>query len=962
MLSGRYPAEKRFVMADSRGKSNLRPARKRKLFWLGLFLWTAAAALSQNPEILFIPHPQESRNGQPSLAFAGDGTAWLAWPTFRRGEIRLAVSLLRAGRWSQTVPPDSSPGAQIDPQWADGPGMFEIPNLVYSAYVDGEWRVRQVVHQGAGWSEPYELGKGIHPTAAASREGIWAAWEDDGRIVIGHLNAGSRAKEFECIRPEPASAEYLSYPRLASGPGGEVWLAWAAARRGYQSIRVQRIDKPGYSQLTVDDGSGVNRDPAISVDSLGRVWIVYESLGEESVPSVGPAGTRTPVYILDRTYRVEYPSRMLRITDGKNWWVPPTPEAPDPGLMPNLICSSRGVVWLVSRSFVGFENPLRYFPPVCESLGADGWVHYGTAWLDGPCYKAPVSLAEDPGGTVWLAWAQHDRKKMGAFETPSWTHLDGPDRIALAPMPERTGGGKPVLLPLKKSEPTPAALPPDPKYTVSVGDETLTVYFGDLHQHSEFSGCGRMNGRIEQNQAYTRHVRGLDFMCTTDHGEHLNDHTWRWTQLTASQYDRPGRFVVFTGFEWTSEFDAGGNLNRGHYNAVFREIGSGDRYFSASDPDTNTPLELWEALKKTAGGPARVLTFPHHPSRRLAWVSWNYYDPEMVPLMEIVQARGSYEYDGCFQGLEIDNDAARVRGHYIRDGLERGLRWGLIGAGDHGGRQLTAVFAGSLDRRALFDSLKSRRVYATSGEKMLMDFRVNGRFMGEEFRHKGGDREIGVRVVGTALLVQVDLIRNGRVIQQWNPSALEVETTFKDREPLFRRENYYYLRALQKDGGQAWTSPVWVINTSAEGQFCFQVGGDELRVIYPDEETDFSVLMHNETEEPVQGTVRLRIPEGWSTREAEGIPVRCEAGEWRQAVFHVTASRPALTKLSLPEVAVRMELPDGRTLISPLFVVGSPVPLSRDEKAILIDARAEIPAERFAEFLAATAELWEKEK
>jgi hypothetical protein len=529
-------------------------------------------------------------------------------------------------------------------------------------------------------------------------------------------------------------------------------------------------------------------------------------------------------------------------------------------------------------------------------------------------------------------------------------------------MPERGEGGKPILLPFQKSESAPPAPSSDPQYTVSHGDKNLTVYFGDLHQHSEFSGCGRMNGRIEQNQTYTRDVRGLDFMCTIDHAEHLNDHTWRWTQLTASQNDRPGRFVVFTGFEWTSEFDAGGNLNRGHYNAIFREIGGGGRYFSASDPDTNTPLELWDALKKTAGGPARVLTFPHHPSRRMAWISWNYYDPEMVPLMEIVQARGSYEYDGCFQGLEIDNDAARVRGHYIRDGLERGLRWGLIGAGDHGGRQLAAVFAESLDRGALFDSLRSRRVYATSGEKMLMDIRIDGRLMGEEFKHEGGDRVIRLRVVGTAPLVQVDLIRNGRVIQRWNPGARELEKMLKDQEPLFRRENYYYLRALQKDGGQAWTSPIWVINASAEGQFRFQVGGDELRVIYPDEETDFSVLMHNETDEPVRGTVRLRIPEGWRAREAEGIPVRCEAGEWRQAVFHVTASRSALTKLSLPEIAVGMELPDGRTLASPLFVVASPVPLTREEKATLIDARTEIPASRYAEFLAATADLWEKEK
>jgi hypothetical protein len=932
------------------------------IFCLFLFLSTAASAPAPDQGIRFIPHPEESRSGPPALIFTADGTAWVAWPAFQKGEIRLAVAKNMKKKWSQAAPPDPANGPQIDPQWADGPHRPENPDLVYSVYEDGVWKVRHVSHEGRGWSGPCELGRGIHPAAVSSREGIWAAWEDDGRIIFKKKSGVSWERDFASLSPDPEAGESLSNPRLAAGPGGEVWLSWSAARKGYQSVRVKRIDKEGHPELTVDDGSGVNRDPALSVDAEGRAWIVYESLTAAGETGAGTDETGRPLYLLDRPYRVEFASRILRVTDGKNWWIPAEPGNPAPGLVPSVLCSSRGVVWVVSRSFVGSKAPFKYFPPIVESLGSDGWVQHGIAWLGGQCYKAPTSLAEDPDGTVWLAWAQHDREKKGFFDTPSWAHLDGPDKIAIAPMPARTAAGRPVLTPVVKNKPPVPSPLRDPVYTVSLEGKTLNVYFGDLHQHSEFSGCGRMNGRIDQNQPYTRHVRGLDFMSTIDHGEHLNDHTWRWTQLTSSQNDRPGRFVVFTGFEWTSEFDGGGNLYRGHYNAIFREIGGGDRYFSASDPDTNTPLELWEALRKSAGGSARVLTFPHHPSRRMAWVSWNYYDPEMVPLMEIVQARGSYEHEGCLQGLDVDNDATRVHGHYIHDGLERGMRWGFVGGGDHGGRQLTAVFAPRLDRQALFDSLKQRRVYATSGEKMLLDVRVNGRFMGEEFTLEERDREIQIKVVGTAPLVQVDLFRNGRVIRQWNPNTRELERAISDKEPLFERENYYYLRALQKDGGQAWTSPIWVIDPAVEGRFRFQVGGDELQVIYPDQETDFSVLMHNETDAPVQGIVRLRIPEGWTAKEKEGIPVRCEARGWRQAVFRVTAPRRSLTEICLPEMTAEIGLDDGRTLTSPLFVVGSPGPLSREQKAVLIDARTEIPASRFAEYLAAMAEIWEKER
>ena len=88
----------------------------------------------------------------------------------------------------------------------------------------------------------------------------------------------------------------------------------------------------------------------------------------------------------------------------------------------------------------------------------------------------------------------------------------------------------------------------------------------------------------------------------------------------------------------------------------------------------------------------------------------------------------------------------------------------------------------------------------------------------------------------------------------------------------------------------------------------------------------------------------------------------CPAGGWRQAVFHVTVPPGSLTEPGLPEVAAAMDFPDGRTLASPLFVVASPFALSREDKAVLMDARTEIPASRFAEFLREMAKSWSKEE
>ena len=862
--------------------------------------------------------------------------------------------------WKAIAYPDPTPSDQMEPQWGkEGEnGLF----LVYSAFETGQWSIRKVSWKRNGWSPPETIGKGIRPSACDSNGRQWIAWADGGRIYIRTSNdLWDETKELK-----PASDDiHYSHPKLAGGPGGTVWLAWTESQPGYQSVKLKRLDLTEAVILTVDDGQGVNRNPGLSVDREGRAWLVYEALEDPEAEDADgvefPADEGGSRYIMDRNFFVRNPSQVVVVTDGRQWWKPVVPDDSALGLLPNIFCAASGGVYLLSRSFMGHSQPYREFFPLLESLGPSGWTNHGVLGPERKGYKERLDFAESLTGEIWTAWITNDREKITGTQSPSWSLLDGDDSIHVVRLPGAGLMGEPALELFSHS---PDALPSHaafPQYRADVEGQMLNVYFGDPHQHSEYSGCGRLNGRIDQNQHYTRHVRGLDFMSTIDHGEHLNDHNWRMMQLVSERHNTPGSFVTFTGFEWTSEFDRGGNLYRGHYNALFRDVGRGDTYFSASLPHTNTPLELWNALKNAVGGPERVLTFAHHTSRRMAWISWNYYDPEMVPLIEIAQARGSYEYEGSFSHQEHLNDCSRVSGHYIQDGLARGMRWGFVAGGDHGGRQLTAVFSPSLEREEVFDSLKKRRVYATNGERIFLDIRVDGHFMGEEYTDTDEVREGVIRVTGTSPLIQVDLVRNGRVLRQWNPQKKELEIFWKDEEPLLLRENSYYLRAVQLDGGQAWSSPIWVISPENSGEFRFQVGGDELHVIYEEQEADISILMHNETSETVSGRVRLDVPATWEVKEKEGIAVTCFPGGWKQAVFHVRVPGGAFAQLCLPEVSACFDGADGGSLRSALFVVGSPSPLSRERKAVLMDARSSLPAARFAVYFKKTAEIWEKE-
>jgi Protein of unknown function (DUF3604) len=906
-------------------------------------VFTSKLPAAENKDMQYMLVSEKARNDSPSIIFDEDGVLWVAWCAFENGHYRLSIRKKEDGKWSDVQTPDDSVGDQVEPQWAIGGNRS--PVLVYTVYNKPNWTVRVIERRGKGWTKPQELGVGSRPVAAVVAGQVWVVWEQDGCLAV--LNP---RRDGLTLKPTGSFSSY-NHPCLATGPKDEVWMAWDASQAGYQSVKLQRVDLKNQEILTVDDGSGVNREPKISIDGKGLVWIVYESmhmdldLSRRNMKSVG-----APVYLFERGHKVAKPSTLLRVTDGRNWWATDKPETPAYGLAPSLLCSKDGPVWLLSRRYDRFY-------PLCEELDSGGWKNHRYAWGELRSYKVPMALAEAPDGQVWTAWAHQYRERTGMRKAPCWSVLDGNDAIIIAPMPKPAQGGAPTLHAMKREAVEPPAPIDFPSYQAKYKGENLNVYFGDLHVHSEYSTCGRWNGALDQNHLYSNLIRGLDFFCTSDHAEHLNDHNWRHMQLVAQKYNKPGSFATYTGFEWTSEFDKGGNLNRGHYNVVFRSVDDGDYYYSSSDTRYNTPMELWKAIRGSVG-PQNALTFAHHTSRRMAWLTWNYYDPEMAPLIEIAQSRGSYEYDGCFDGLVKENDCSRVRGHFIQDGLNRGMRHGFVASGDHGGRTLTAVFAPKLDRDTIFENLQAKRTFATNGERMFVDFRLNGHFMGDAFQLQSPRRKIEISATGTDYITQIEVFRNGRVINQWNLYHKSRKVRFTDKEPLYQRENYYYVRVTQKDGGLAWSSPIWVTDPRIPGDFHFQIGGDELHVVYPDQESDFSILMHNQTDEKVQGKVHLDVPDGWKIREGKSMAVECAPGEWKHAIFNVTASSSGVTQLCMPTVKARFEYPNGKQLQSELFVVGSPVFVSRAQKAQLVDAKTDVPLDKFENFIRRIEKIW----
>ncbi len=156
-----------------------------------------------------------------------------------------------------------------------------------------------------------------------------------------------------------------------------------------------------------------------------------------------------------------------------------------------------------------------------------------------------------------------------------------------------------------------------------------------------------------------------------------------------------------------------------------------------------------------------------------------------------------------------------------------GRRFGVIGSSDEhsgqGGRRhggLAAVWAEALTREAIFDALRERRCYATTGERILVDFSVDGVPMGGcAKRSKGSKLKIRLQVWGTDLLLRVEILRHRFGADTGflpvlsvppRPESMDAEFEIEDQ---FSGHAVYYARITQEPlewPAMAWTSPVWI--------------------------------------------------------------------------------------------------------------------------------------------------------
>ena len=272
------------------------------------------------------------------------------------------------------------------------------------------------------------------------------------------------------------------------------------------------------------------------------------------------------------------------------------------------------------------------------------------------------------------------------------------------------------------------------------------LYWGDSH-----GGQVAMAEKIPDFFEYARDVAAIDFAGYQRNDHVLSKRDWALQQTAERAYDQPGRFVALPGYEWSANTSRGGHHNvyfRRHDQPIRRSDHGGLEDKSDADTDLYHIQDVYEAFRNSDA----VITA--HVGGEHSDLS--YHDPALEPAVEVTSDHGTFEW-------------------ILHEALQRNYKMGFFGGSDsHNGRPgndtpgfqhrryakagLAAVYAPELTIPAVLSAYKDRRIYATTGARILMHTEATGHLMGAEFT-TSEKPQISAFIAGTAPFESVELFR-----------------------------------------------------------------------------------------------------------------------------------------------------------------------------------------------------------
>ena len=317
-------------------------------------------------------------------------------------------------------------------------------------------------------------------------------------------------------------------------------------------------------------------------------------------------------------------------------------------------------------------------------------------------------------------------------------------------------------------------------------DASAVHFWGDTHgQSDETLGTNSAKEYFE----FGRDRAFLDVMGHQGNDFQITGTFWDELNRLSRDFDRPGRFVCIPGYEWSANTAVGGDRNV-HFRREGETIhrSSHAQIFDAVDAkdeatDAHTAHELFQKL---AGRDCVVMA---HVGGRYADITYA-HDGRLETAVEVHSAWGTFEWIlwDAFEKEYRVGVVANSDGHKGRPGA---CYPGASFFGSYGG--LTSFIAPSLDRDAIFECMRRRHHYGTTGNRMIIDVAVTTRsdaalflrdpavfenagiertrrlVMGDIARVTDEEVEIEVTVVGSAPIERVELMDGQETVETLRP-------------------------------------------------------------------------------------------------------------------------------------------------------------------------------------------------
>ncbi len=324
---------------------------------------------------------------------------------------------------------------------------------------------------------------------------------------------------------------------------------------------------------------------------------------------------------------------------------------------------------------------------------------------------------------------------------------------------------------------------------VAAATTDLVHFWGDTHgQSNETLGTNSAGDYFE----FGRDKAFLDVMGHQGNDFQITGAFWKELNELSAAFDRPGGFVCIPGYEWSANTAVGGDRNV-HYRHE-GEVMHRSSHAQIADPidigdegtDAHTAHELFERLR---GKDCVVMA---HVGGRYADVKYA-HDGMLETAVEVHSAWGTFEW-------------------ILRDAFEKGYRVGVVANSDgHKGRPgacypgasffgsqggLTCFLAPCLDRDTIFEAMRRRHHFGTTGNRMILNvaaelcsdgelflrdptlspaksMTTRRLIMGDIAQATSDEIELAVEAVGSAPIERVDIFDGLDLIETVRPYTLD---------------------------------------------------------------------------------------------------------------------------------------------------------------------------------------------